>query len=78
MTCKHGEIGILCAWCDAVQIAALPDADCRNCEYMRLNGPRSGGHCYMFRDKPGLKCGQFRAVRREREIVDYPYDHPLA
>lgn len=60
MNCKHGETGIICAWCDAEQVAALPDADCDNCEYMLLNDPRSGGHCYMFRDKPGMKCGQFR------------------
>lgn len=38
----------------------LPDADCDNCEYMALNNPRSGGHCYMFKEKPGLTCGQFK------------------
>ena len=35
----------------------LPLADCERCKYMRL--PHDGGHCYMFVEKPGEKCGQF-------------------
>jgi hypothetical protein len=34
----------------------LPDADCDNCKY---GGEYDGQHCYMFKDEPGDKCGQF-------------------
>lgn len=46
----------------AYRIEVKPECspDCENCEYMKLNDNRSGSHCYMFSDKPGLKCGQFR------------------
>jgi hypothetical protein len=35
----------------------LPDADCGNCRY---GGDYEDQHCYMFKDKPGDKCGQFK------------------
>jgi hypothetical protein len=37
----------------------LPDADCENCKY---GGEFEDQHCYMFEDKPGDKCGQFKKV----------------
>ena len=40
-----------------VPLECLPLADCPNCAYSKL--PNDGGHCYMFRDKPGERCGQF-------------------
>ena len=41
----------------------LPDADCDRCQYKRWAEP--GLHCYMFRDKPGPKCGQFKEPDRD-------------
>jgi hypothetical protein len=38
----------------------LPLADCPNCRYSKL--PSDGGHCYMFKDRPGERCGQFTKV----------------
>lgn len=38
--------------------AMLPKADCPRCKYRE---PKQGGHCYMFREKPGDRCGQFTA-----------------
>lgn len=35
----------------------LPDANCQQCKY---RGAYEGGHCYMFQEKPGDKCGQFK------------------
>ncbi len=35
----------------------LPAADCGNCKHRKPDGP--GQHCYMFKEKPGLYCGQF-------------------
>ena len=37
----------------------LPDADCENCKHKK--DPRIG-HCHMFLERPGDKCGQFRRV----------------
>lgn len=44
----------------------LPDADCVNCEFMEMHNKfktpeESKQHCYMFMDKPGEKCGQFKS-----------------
>jgi hypothetical protein len=36
----------------------LPDADCENCEHKQY---AQGGHCYVFLERPGDKCGQFKA-----------------
>ena len=36
---------------------AIPAADCETCRYSAL--PSSGGHCYMFRERPGDQCGQY-------------------
>lgn len=36
----------------------LPMADCPNCLYSTL--PNEGGHCYMFKEKPGERCGQMK------------------
>jgi len=34
----------------------IPKADCDRCKYgFKVDGQ----HCYMFRDKPGDRCGQF-------------------
>lgn len=41
-----------------VPLELLPVADCPNCAYMKIHD--DDGHCYMFRDKPGERCGQFR------------------
>ena len=35
----------------------LPKADCKNCKY---SGKFDDQHCYMFKTKPGDKCGQFK------------------
>lgn len=37
----------------------VPLADCERCEHNWL-GP---GHCYMFEQKPGDRCGQFSPLR---------------
>lgn len=37
----------------------LPRADCARCAY-RL-GDSAAAHCYMFVQRPGERCGQFRA-----------------
>ena len=36
----------------------LPAADCGRCKHRHQP---DGGHCYMFREKPGPRCGQFQA-----------------
>lgn len=37
----------------------IPFADCKNCEFMKL--PHEiDTHCYMFEDKPGNYCAQFK------------------
>ena len=38
----------------------LPNADCEKCEHRQRPERRQDGHCYMFMEKPGDKCGQFR------------------
>jgi hypothetical protein len=42
----------------------IPLADCEHCVHMGCN--KDGGHCYMFSEKPGKYCAQFRKddVRR--------------
>jgi hypothetical protein len=39
----------------------LPNADCENCEHKK--DPRIG-HCHMFLERPGDKCGQFRRAEK--------------
>jgi hypothetical protein len=40
--------------------AFLPNADCENCRHKLFAVKNS--HCYMFVERPGDKCGQFRRV----------------
>jgi hypothetical protein len=40
-----------------VPLELLPVADCPNCTYMKMND--GNDHCYMFKYKPGERCGQF-------------------
>lgn len=42
----------------------IPLADCGHCDY-RDGG--NGMHCYMFRDKPGDRCGQFKRAGHPTE-----------
>lgn len=39
-----------------VPLTSLPMADCPNCQHME--NPEDG-HCYMFRERPSERCGQF-------------------
>jgi hypothetical protein len=41
----------------------LPDADCKNC-YYKLGSYAESTYqwCYMFKESPGNKCGQFRTI----------------
>lgn len=48
---------------DADSGASLSDAglgtnpnNCETCDYMKLNGSREKGHCYMFREEPSEVC----------------------
>ena len=42
----------------------LPDADCKNC-YYKLGSYAESTYqwCYMFKESPGNKCGQFRTIK---------------
>ena len=40
-------------------------ANCEQCLYRKPDW-RDGGHCYMFRERPGERCGQFRKVESRR------------
>ena len=42
---------------------ALPDADCEKCRHKQF--ATRGSHCYMFVERPGDKCGQFRGAADE-------------
>lgn len=39
----------------------IPLADCDNCHY-KSAGKYRDGHCYMFKKRPGERCGQFRSA----------------
>jgi len=39
----------------------LPIADCANCYYSDLE--HDDAHCYMFENRPGDQCGQFKAKK---------------
>jgi hypothetical protein len=39
----------------------LPDADCENCEHRMYDQEY---HCYIFRERPGDKCAQFKARQK--------------
>lgn len=42
----------------------LPDADCENCNYFVVSYTESTDQwCYMFKERPGSKCGQFKTVK---------------
>jgi len=40
----------------------LPFADCDNCLHKGIVAEVAGSHCYMFKEKPGVRCGQFKRV----------------
>jgi len=42
----------------------LPDADCKSC-YYKLGSYAESTYqwCYMFKESPGNKCGQFRTIK---------------
>ncbi len=37
----------------------LPLADCARCKHSQQP---DGGHCFMFKDAPGPRCGQFTRI----------------
>lgn len=45
----------------------IPLADCKNCEHKRL--PHQELHCYMFKVKPGDRCGQFVPSKEKEELI---------
>jgi hypothetical protein len=45
---------------------SLPLAECDSCEWMALKDG-DAGHCYMFRDPPGERCGQFKKNQSQHQ-----------
>jgi len=44
-----------------IEIDNIMSQNCNVCEYKEMGCPEDG-HCYMFKDKPEGRCGQFKPI----------------